>query len=281
MHQDERGASDGPRIFAGLVGEDLVEAFAPVGACRSGLESLVIRRNKGAGAVGQLHVLHLVLLDIRVLHVADRVGQTADEGCNALVALSARAGGPVHCGAFAHGGLPLLVHLAQVVGEDEAGARTVGAAHRSDVGIRQLHAGVQRNDGRIVPALDLAQINIAQHMATQLHLAGFDALNVDHRHHTTDHGGELHQPLRGQFLVFQGCVGRAEVHRLGVDLADTGARADRLVIDAHAGRLVVVRRPFGIQRCGKAGARAGGLLLRVGAASKRRSDCARDQNSNH
>jgi hypothetical protein len=120
-----------------------------------------------------------------------------------------------------------------------------------------VHAGVQRLDGGVVPLGDLAQVDVAQHLAAQLQLARGNALDVDHRHHATDHGGELHQALFGQVFVLQRRVGGAEVHRLGLDLAHAGARADGLVVDLHAGGLVVVGSPLGVQRRREARARAG------------------------
>ena len=62
---------------------------------------------------------HLVLLDVGVLDVADRIRQLGDERRDAFVALAARAGGPVDGGALTDLGLPLGVYLGQVVGEDE------------------------------------------------------------------------------------------------------------------------------------------------------------------
>jgi hypothetical protein len=134
------------------------------------------------------------------------------------------------------------------------------SAHRGDGGVRQVQAGVQRLDGGVVPLGDLAQVDVAQHLAAQAQLAGSDALDVDHGDHATDDGRELHQALLGQLFVLQRRIGGAEVHRLRLDLAQAGAGAHRLVVDPGAGRLVVVGRPLGVQRRREAGAGAGHVL---------------------
>ncbi|MCY1515388.1 hypothetical protein D9M68_499720 [compost metagenome] len=269
MHQDEGGAGDGPRILAGLVGQHLVEALVPVGTGGGGLEGAVVGRDERAGGVLQLGVGHLVLLDVGVLDVADRVGQAVHESGDAFVALATRAGGPVHGRAFADLALPLGVDLAQVVGEQEAGARTVGAANRGDGGVRQGQRTVQCLDGGIVPLGDLAQVDVAQHLAVELQLARLDAGDVDHGDHAADDGGELHQALGLQFVVLQGRVRRAEIDGLGFDLLQASARTDRLVVDLDAGGLVEIGRPLGVQRCGEAGAGAGHVLCEGGNGEQR------------
>ncbi|MPM40441.1 hypothetical protein SDC9_87082 [bioreactor metagenome] len=280
VHQDEGGAGDGPGTFTRLVRQDLIEALAPVGTGSGGLEGGVVRLHELACAVLQQGVGHLVLLHIGVLDVANGVGQTAHESGHAFVALAACAGGPVHGRAFTHLVFPLGVHLRQIVGEQEAGARAIGAAHRSDVGVRQLDVGVQCGDGCIVPLGDLAQVDVAQHLAAELELACLDALDVHHGDHATDHGGELHQALLVQLVVLQGSVGSAEVHGLGFDLTQTGTRTHGLVVDLDAGCLVVVGCPLGVQRSREAGASAGGFALCHGGRESTHRHQTRHQNAN-
>ena len=72
---------------------------------------------------------HLVLLGVGVLDVADRAVEALHVGGDALVALAADAGRPFHRGAVADLLFPLGADLGQIVGEDERGARAVGAVH--------------------------------------------------------------------------------------------------------------------------------------------------------
>ena len=260
VHQDEGGTSDGPGILAGLVGQDLVEGLGPFRTSGCSLEGGVVRRDEIASAVLQQGVVHLVLLHVGVFDIADGIGQTVHESCNAFIALAASAHRPVHGRALANLGLPVRADLAQVIREDEAGTRTVGTAHRRDRVVRQCQRGIQRLQGRIVPFGDLAKVDVGQCSAVELELTGGNALDVDDRHHAPDHGGELHQALGLQVFVLQRHVGSAEVHGLGFDLLDASARTDGLVIDLDAGGLVVVNRPLGIQRRRKGGAGTGNIL---------------------
>src|SRR6201999_2407799 len=102
----------------------------PVGTGGGGLEGAFDGLDVGAGLVLQLDEVHLVLLGVVVFDVADRVRQALHVLRHAFVALAADAvRRPVHGGAFTDLGLPVGVDLRQVVREDEAGARAVGAVH--------------------------------------------------------------------------------------------------------------------------------------------------------
>ena len=57
-----------------------------------------------------------------------------------------------------------------LVGEDEGGARTVGAAHHGDGVARQLQLRIEFGDRGIVPLLDLAEIDIGQDFTRELEL---------------------------------------------------------------------------------------------------------------
>ena len=105
----------------------------------------------------------LVLLGVGPLDVADRTLDALHVGGDAFVALAAHAGGPLHRGAGADLRLQVRADFRQVVGEQEGGARAVGAVHDGDVVGRQLHARVQRGDRLRVPLGDLAQVDVGQH----------------------------------------------------------------------------------------------------------------------
>ena len=221
------------------------------------------------------------MLDIGVLHVTNGIGQAAHKSGHTFVTLATRTYRPVHSRTFTHLGFPFRIDLAEVVGKNKGGARTVSAAHWCNGGIRQRHRGIQRLDGRIAPIGDLAQINITQHLAGQLDLTRGDTLDIDDRYHTTDDGRELNQALLFKFLVLQGHIRGAKRHGLGIDLAQTSPRAHRLVIDLHASGLVVLRSPLGIQRRRKRGAGARNLLLRHGARKRSSRSHTSHQNTNH
>src|SRR5690606_32910616 len=117
-----------------------------------------------------------------------------------------------------------------------------------DLQVGQGDARVERGDRRVVPAGDLAQVDVAEQGTGDAQLAGLEAFQVDHRHHAADGRGELAEAGFGQLLARQRRVGRTEIDRAGLDLGDAAAGADRLVVDLVTGRLVVVGRPLGDQR---------------------------------
>ena len=281
MHQDESRVGNGPGGITRLVRQNQVEVLGPDSTSSRGLETNVVRGGKLARCVLHQRVRHLVLLDIGILHVTNGVGQAAHKSGHAFVALATGTHGPIHRRTLTHLGFPLWIDLAEIVGEDKGGARTVSATHWRNGGIRQRHRRIQRLDGGIAPIGDLAQIDVTQHLSRQLDLTRIDALDVDHRHHTTNHGRELHQTLLFKILVLQGHVGGTERHGLGINLAQTSTRAHRLIVDPHASGLVVVRSPLGIQRRRKRGASARNLLLRHGTRKCSSRSHTSHQNTNH
>ena len=164
-------------------------------------------------------------------------------GGDAGIALAAHAVRPVDRRVGADLAGPFRVHLAEIVGEVEGGARTIGAMHGQDRGGWQVQLRVQRLDSRIIPLGDLAQKDLGQRLAVQHHLAGSNAGQVDDRHDGDDHLRELDQLIAHQFVVHQRLVGIGEVHGLGFDLLDAAARTDRLIIDLVATLLGVLGCP--------------------------------------
>src|SRR5690606_12854014 len=150
--------------------------------------------------------------------------------------------------AFTDAGLPVGVDLGQVVDEVEGGARTVGAVHDGDLGIGKVQAAVECDDGRVVPLGDPAQEDVGQGRAVELHRARLHAGDIEHRHHAADYRRKLHQARGGQFFGLERRIGGTEVHRVGLDLGNAAARADRLVVHLLAGGGVVVGRPLGHDR---------------------------------
>jgi hypothetical protein len=141
----------------------------------------------------------------------------------------------------------LLCHCGEVLDGDRLG--------------RQVDAGVDRGDRRVVPLRHLAEEQVGEQRRGQLELAGSDALDVDHRDHASHDHGELHQSRGVELGLGERCVGGAEVYGLGLDLRDAAARADRLVVELQAGHLVVGLRPPRVDGVGERCAGAGDAAL--------------------
>ena len=250
MHQDEGRGGDRPRAFARLVGEDHVIAgrLRPVGIRRRGLERRDRRLHGLAGLVDHGGVGQLVLLGIGVFDVTDRILGLADIAGDAFVALGANASRPFDRGAGTDLGFPVGADLREIVGEVEGGARTVGAANDGDGVGRQLQLRIELGDRRIIPFGDLAEIDVGQRFAVEHQFAGLDAFEIHHRNDRAHDHRPLHQAVLLELLNLQRHIGSAERHGLGLDLLDAGAGADRLVVQAVAGFLLVGIGPFRIDR---------------------------------
>ena len=175
----------------------------------------------------------------------------------------------MHGLAFADFRFPVGVHFGQVVGEDKGRARAVGTAYRRDILRRQFHAGIEIGNRFVVPLAYFAEIDVAQHLACQTHVTGFDARQINHRHHAADHRGKLDQTLFFKLFRAERRIRGAEIHGLGGNLADAAAGADGLIIHFYAGSLLIGFSPFGVNGRWKCGAGAGDFLTkrRSGAGS--------------
>ena len=149
----------------------------------------------------QHHIRQFVLLDVGVFDITDRVGQTGYESGHALITLAACANGPIHRAVLADFGLPFGIHLAKVAGKQKCGAGAVSTAHRCDRCVRQIYGRVDGLDSRIVPARNLAQINVAENLAAELQLARLYPLDIDDGYHAQNHRGKLDLALGLQNVV--------------------------------------------------------------------------------
>src|SRR5262249_19953944 len=77
-------------------------------------------------------IVNVVLDGVDELDVAESAIDLADLTGNAFIAFGAEAYRPLHAGALADAVLPIGAHLGEVIGPDEAGARTIGAMHDHD-----------------------------------------------------------------------------------------------------------------------------------------------------
>ena len=206
VHQDEGSAGDRPGGFTRLVGQDFIETLAPVCVAGGGSEGQVVRQNELLVFVLHCRESHLVLFGVSIFHVTNRARHAAHESGNAFVPFTTHASGPLHSGAFTDFLLPLSRHFGEVVGENKGRARTVSAAHHTNRLVGQVQRRIQLLDRLVIPVSDLAQVNVCQHRAGQLHFTRLDPCNIDHRHDATDRSGELHQTVFSQRFGRQGHV---------------------------------------------------------------------------
>ena len=134
-----------------------------------------------------------------------------------------------------------------------------------DLLVRQVLARVQGGQLGVVPLADLAQEHLGQHRTGHAQFTLFEALQIDDRHRAANNGWKLHHAVLVQVFTLDWRIGRTESHRLGADLADTAGRADRLVVQARAGFLLVSLGPLGVDREREGGARAGDVGSNGGA----------------
>lgn len=150
-----------------------------------------------------------------------------------------------------------LAHLAQIVGEVERGARAVRAVHDFDGLCGKLGRWVERLDRRVVPFADLAEENLFKRRSVENEFAALDALDIDDGDDAAHDHGELDEPIVEKLLLAERLVGGAEGHRLGFNLFDSAARADRSIDQLDARLILVGVGPFRIDQIGEGRARAG------------------------
>ena len=98
-----------------------------------------------------------------------------------------------------------------------------------------------------------------------------DAVEIDDRHDAAHDHRELGKTVLVEILALQRRIGGAEGDGLGLDLLDAAAGADRLVVQADAGLLLIGVGPFGVDRIGKGRAGAGNVGGRRQAATARQA----------
>src|SRR3954453_13396763 len=278
VDEQERARGDRVGLVAGRVDRAEAQVTGDADAIAGGRGRLERRGDVVAGLVLDVGGREVVRERVRLLDVAHAAVVLLHAGRDAVVALGARARRPLDRLVDAGAVLPLGRVVGEEGREELRRARLVGAVADRDRLVGQLHAGVRRGDGRVVPLLDLAEEDVRDGLAVELE-ALVDALDVvgdrDGPEHARDVDG-LALLLRGLDLgVLHGGVRGAEVDRAGRELRDAATRADALVVDGEAVLVLQARAPLLIdrQREGGAGAvdRAGERLRRAarGAAAGR------------
>src|SRR5437879_13812631 len=99
--------------------------------------------------------------------------------------------------------------------------------------IRQLGAGIELGDRRVVPLLDLAEIDLGKRRAVDHEVARLDAFEVDDRHDAAHHHRELHQTVLFKLVALKRRVARPERYGLGLYLLTATARTNRLIAQSE------------------------------------------------
>jgi hypothetical protein len=255
VDQDEGRAGDRPGLSARLVEQQQVVAWrlGPVGARRGGGEVGGFRGRILAGLVLHQGIGGVVLLGVGVFDIADGADGLFHEGRDTVIALATQARGPLDRVAGADLAGPGRALHRQVGGEQEAGARAVRAVNDGDRQVRQGDALVEGADLRVVPLLDVAQIDRGEQRSGQVDLARLDARKVHHRDHAAHDCGELVEARAIQLFELQRLVGRAEIDGLGLDLLDAAAGTDGLVVQTDPGLGLIGFGPFGVDWRGERG----------------------------
>src|SRR6478736_1015011 len=100
--------------------------------------------------------------------------------------------------------------------------------------VRQFEAGICGGNPLVVPVSYLFQINICEDIGGKLELAAADSRQIeDDRSSTGDDRDVQHGAALGLGLLFgiHDAVRSAEIDGLFTQLANTAARADRLIVD--------------------------------------------------
>src|SRR5215212_1962510 len=217
------------------------------------------RRDVLAGLVLHRRVGEVVLERVGLLDVADRALVLLDAGGDAVVALGAGARRPLDRLVDADVLLPLRRIGGEEGREELRRARLIRAVADRDVRVRELDALVLPCDGRVVPLLDRAEVDVGDGRPVELEPLG-DPGEVVRDGDRAGHGGDVDRGalLRGRLdlVVVHRRVGRAEVDRAGGELGNAAPRADGLVVDRCAGRVLVARGPLVIDRGREGRARA-------------------------
>ena len=119
--------------------------------------------------------------------------------------------------------------------------------------VRQLDFGIHRLNLRIVPKFDFTEINFADRIRVEMHLAGLDASDVYYGNNSAHYGRKLQQVALLQSFRCQRCIGSAELNGSLGDLSDSSAGTDRLIIELNSGGFAVIECPCGVngirERC--------------------------------
>ena len=99
-----------------------------------------------------------------------------------------------------------------------------------DFQLRKTQSRIERGDPRIAPVRDFAEEDVRKNLRIQFQLIVLHARQIADRHHAAAEHRELKQSRLAEFRNFQRFVASAEIRGSRLDLIDSGARSERLVI---------------------------------------------------
>ena len=150
----------------------------------------------------------------------------------------------------------------QVLREVVRGTARVAAVDRGDLEVREVLAGVDAPQTRVIPVRDLAEIDVGQDRTGDPQVV-LDAVDVVHNGRRGEHPRDLDAAAaRRELIDRKGRVAGAEVDCLVRDGGDAAATADRVVGDLDLLCRLVALLPDGDQRRRERG--AGALELACG-----------------
>src|SRR5258708_30578857 len=98
------------------------------------------------------------------LDIANRVRRLFDLAGDAFVSFAADTSGPFGRSSGADFLFPFRTYLRRVVRKDGAGSAAVRTMNLGDVGVRKIHARVFSLKPSVTPFLDLAKIDVGDHV---------------------------------------------------------------------------------------------------------------------
>ena len=206
------------------------------------------RRRVLAGAVANQRELKLVLDRVGDVDVCQRARRAPDDARDARAAAGTRARRPVDARVEADLVLPPAADRRQVLGEVVGRARAVGAVNRCDLEIREVESAVQASDRLIVPAGDLAHVDVRERRPVELQPAAEAGEVVRDRRCRQRPGNDDAALARRQLVGRERRVGRAEVDGARRDGGDARARSGGRIGDRDPVGLVDLGNPLRDQR---------------------------------
>src|SRR5258706_12568630 len=112
--------------------------------------------------------------------------------------------------------------------------------------VRQLHSRVESRQDRIVPFLDLAEIDVCENRTGKLDLTRLDSGEVDHGNIAAYHRRKLYEAALFQLFRLERHVRGAKIDGLVLDLPDAAAGAHGLEVEVVARPCLVGFCPFDV-----------------------------------
>ena len=147
----------------------------------------------------------------------------------------ADACGPLHRGSGTDLALEISADLGKEVRKDEGRSAAFRTIDRQNRIVRKVDAGIVFGNAGVVPAGDLTQVDVCDHVTGEVEFLVHSRNVVDRNDSAENRRQSDHLDFgRRQLLIGHGDVAGTEIDRAFSDLPDTAARADGLVVDLDA-----------------------------------------------